>query len=119
KPAGEVHVAIGAEREARAVHRVVVREQVPVELEVVRGRVGQEVHLVVEAALAQVEVDGGRVAPVAREAYVPASELGVVLDVLYVRLGGDGTLEVRGDELVGAVDVQLHCTGARAARSSY
>ena len=42
----------------------------------VRGRVGQEVHLVAQRALVQIEVDRRRVAAVAAEAHVPARDLG-------------------------------------------
>ena len=96
----EVDVAVGAEREAGAVHRVVAPQQELVELEVVLRRQREEVHLVAQRALVQVEVDRGRVAAVAREAHVPATQLGVVLDSLDVRLRRDRTFEVRGDELV-------------------
>ena len=110
----EVDVAVGAEREARAVHRVVPAQEELVELHDTRrlrafARFGhrQEVHLVAQRALVQVEVDRGRVATVAREAHVPATQLGVVLDVLDVRLGRDRPFEVRADELVRALELTL------------
>jgi hypothetical protein len=48
----------------------------------------------------QVEVDGGGVAAIAREAHVPAAQLRVVLDGLDVRLRRDRTLEMGRDERV-------------------
>ena len=130
----EVEVAVGTDREAGAVHRVVALEQEPVQLEMVPRRIGQEVHLVAERALVQVEVDRRRVATVAPEPHVPAPQLRVVLDGLDIGLARDRALEVRGDELVGTrellveVDVarrarwihdaQVHCTSSRAGRSA-
>ena len=84
----------------RAVRRVVALQQEAVQLFVVRGRVGHEVHLVAQRALVQVEIDRRRVAPVATEAHVPARDLSVVLDGLHPRLARDRPFEVRGDHVV-------------------
>ena len=60
---------------------------------------------------------------VAREAHVPAAQLGVVLDDLDVLLGRDRALEVSGDELVRGLDVGIEsasvfsCTGPARARA--
>src|SRR5829696_164900 len=116
--AHEVHVAVGAEREPRAVHRVVALQQEFVELAMVLGRQREEVHLVAQRALVQVEVDRGGVAALAREAHVPAAQRRVVLDGLDVRLRRDRTLEVGRDERVRLFEGYLHLTGARAVRSS-
>ena len=122
----EVDVAVGPDREARAVHRVVATQQELIELEVVRRRKRQEVHLVAQRALVEIEVDRGRVTSVAREPHVPPAQLGVVLDDLNVRLVGDRPFEVRGDESVRVfetlrlgVHAQVHCTSrARRGRRS-
>ena len=55
----------------------------------------------------QVEVDRGRVASVAREPHIPPTQLGVVLDVLDVGLGRDRAFEVRADQLVRALQLQI------------
>ena len=94
----EIAVAVGADREVRAVRRVVARQHEAVELLVVRGRVGQEVHLVTQRALVQIEVDRRGVASVATEAHVPTRDLRVVLDRLHPRLARDRALEMRGDQ---------------------
>ena len=96
----EIHVAVGTDREVRAVRRMVALQQEAVQLFVVRGRVGHEVHLVAQRALVQIEVDRRRVAPVATEAHVPARDLRVVLDRLHERLARDRPFEVRGDQVV-------------------
>ena len=92
----------------------------------VRGRVGEEVHLVTQGALVQIEVDRRGVAAIAPESHVPAAQLRVVLDVLDVLGRGNGPFEVPGDELVGVLDLHatcptcyVHSSGARAPRSPY
>src|SRR5258706_7882611 len=53
----EIDVAVGTDREVRAVGLMVAREEEPVELELIRRRVGEEVHLVTQRALVEIEVD--------------------------------------------------------------
>ena len=100
RAADEVAVAVGADREVRAVHRVAALQQEPVQLLVVRGRVGQEVELVAQRALVEVEVDRRRVPALAPEPHVPARDARVVLDGLHPRLARDGPFEVLCDQRV-------------------
>src|SRR4029450_7132046 len=74
-PTDEIEVAVRPDREARAVHRVIAAQQVPVELEMVRRWVGKEVHLVAQRPLVQVEVDRRGVAPVHPEPDGPPGEV--------------------------------------------
>src|SRR6185369_4816480 len=70
--ADEIQVAVRTNREVRGVLIVIALQAKAIQLFVVRGRVGQEVHLVTQRALMQIEVDRGGVATVATEAHVPA-----------------------------------------------
>ena len=94
----QIHVAVGSDREVRAVHRVIARQQEPVQLLVMRRRIRHEIHLVAQRALMQIEIDRRRVAAVTTEPHVPARDLGVVLDGLHPFLACHRAFEVRGDQ---------------------
>src|SRR5207237_456720 len=96
----EINVAVGTDREVRAVGRVVPLQEKPVQLLVMRRRIRHEIHLVTQRALMQIEVDRRRVPPLASEAHVPARYRGVVLDRLHPFLASHRSLEVRGDYVV-------------------
>src|SRR4051794_18597888 len=59
----QIEVAIGPDREVRAVRLMVALQQEAIELLVVLRRIGHEIDLVPQRALVKVEVDRCRVAP--------------------------------------------------------
>src|SRR5207248_3872535 len=90
----EIDVAVGADRKVRGVRRVIVLQQISIQLFAMRRRIRHEVQLVAQRSLVQVEVDRRGVTTVATEAHIPAWNRGVVLDGLHPRLARNRGLQM-------------------------